>query len=73
MPVYMQSVGPDPKTARKVSNKVVDKMLGLSVPYGGQVRKRAGGGMYPIISSTGAQEAAVFPISFGIPLQILDV
>lgn len=73
MPVYAQSIGPTAQVARRVSNKFVDNVLGLSVPYGGQVRKRPGGGMYPLISSTGAQEAAVFPISLGIPLQILNV
>lgn len=69
MPVYIQSVGPTPKIARQISNRVKDKMLGLDFEWTGEVRKRAGGGVFNMVASTGATEAYVAASSFTVTMQ----
>jgi hypothetical protein len=69
IPVYTQVVAPDPAIARRVAAKLRDLMLGASFTHAGQVRKRPGGGMFPIVTSNGATEAYQMPASFGVPIQ----
>ncbi len=72
LPLYIQSVAPDAKTARKLSNKVVKTLLGISFPWSGSMRKRPGGGYYPIVGSDGATEAYQSPTSFGLVFQFVS-
>ena len=69
MPLYVQVIAPTPQTARQVYNRLMDKLLGSTFPYTGNIRKRAGGGMWPITGSTNAVECYVFPASFGLLIQ----
>lgn len=69
LPVYTQVVAPDPAIARRVGAKVRDVFLGASFPWTGSMRKRAGGAMFPIVSSSGATEAYIMPASFGVLIQ----
>lgn len=72
LPVYIQVVAPQPKIARKLaSDKILDSMLGFSTAGTGEVRKRPGGGMWPILSSNGATEAYLFPSSYAVTVQFL--
>ena len=69
LPIYTQAIAGDPRIARRVANKIRDVMLGEDFPWTGNIRKRAGGGMFPIVSSNAATEAYVFPASFGLTIQ----
>lgn len=69
LPIYVQAVAPTPAIARRVGNLVRSVILGSDVKFSGSVRKRAGGGMFPIVSSNGATEAYVMPASFGVLIQ----
>ena len=70
LPIYTQVIAPDPSVARKMSNKMNRVFLGETFPCAGSVRKRAGGNMFPIVTSTGANEAYQFPASFGLLIQL---
>lgn len=69
MPIYVQCIAPDPSTARKLQNKMVDVMLGVSFEWSGDMAKRPGGGMFPMTNSNSATEAYVTASSFGLPVQ----
>lgn len=69
MPIYVQCIAPDPSTARKLQNKMVDVMLGVSFDWSGDMAKRPGGGMFPMTNSNSATEAYVTASSFGLPVQ----
>lgn len=69
MPIYVQCIAPDPSTARKLQNKMVDVMLGVSFDWSGDMAKRPGGGMFPMTNSNRATEAYVTASSFGLPVQ----
>lgn len=74
LPVYVQAISPDPRTARVIAgSKVLSSLLGMKQDWTGQIRKRPGGGMWPIISSNQATEAYVFPVSFGVTVQLTEV
>lgn len=70
LPLYCQSLAPTPEIARRLSNKLVNVMLGMNFDWAGSVRKRSGYGMFPIDSSTGGTEAYEFPTFFQIAIQI---
>lgn len=72
LPIYVQSVAPDPKTVRKMGNLVNAGMIGASFDWAGSVRKRPGGAIFPITASNGATEAYQFACSFGLLVQIAD-
>lgn len=69
MPIYAQCIAPEAKTARQLQNKLVDVLLGEGFPWSGNVRKRPGGGMYPMTNSNSATEAYTSPSSFGLLVQ----
>lgn len=74
LPIYVQVVAADPRIARKIaSGPVLDTMLGLSLDWTGEVRKRPGGGMWPIVNSNGATEAYLAPSSWGVTVQLAEV
>jgi len=70
VPVYVQAVAPSAEIARKVANRVVSAVLGESFQWSGSVRKRLGGGLWPIVGSNGATEAYLAPASFSVPMQL---
>lgn len=73
LPVYIQVVAPVAKVARTLANRnVLDAMLGFSTEGTGEVRKRPGGGMWPILASNGATEAYLFPSSYAVTVQLLE-
>lgn len=67
--VRTQCVAADAKTARRLANKTVNVLLGMSFPWTGNIRKRLGGGMWGITASNSATEAYVFPASFNVTVQ----
>lgn len=69
MPVYIRSVAPTASIARRMANRVRDLLLGEAFTWTGSIRKRPGGGMFPITASNGATEAFISPASFGVPIQ----
>lgn len=69
MPLYIQVVAPEAGIARRLGNKVRDVLLGEGFPWTGSIRKRPGGGMFPLVASTGATEAYIMPASFGVLIQ----
>lgn len=69
IPIYVQTVASTPKVARRLANKVVRVLLGTSYEWSGSIRKRPGGGMWPIVTSDGATEAYQFPASFTVLAQ----
>lgn len=69
LPMYFQCIAPTPKIARTLQNKLLDEMLGEGFSWAGQVRKRAGGGMFTMTNSNAATEAYTMPSSFGLLVQ----
>ena len=70
IPIYMQTIAPTPRIARKMANKIVEFMLGADFEWSGQVRKRAGGSMFPLVGSNGATQAYMYPLSFKLLMQM---
>lgn len=70
MPVYIQVVGPVAPNTRKIANRLKRIALGWRTEYSSELRKRALGRIFPLTNSDGATEAYVYPVSFGIPLQL---
>lgn len=73
LPIYTQAVAPTPRIARRISNRVRLALIGAPFDWAGQVRKRPGGGMFPLVTSNGATEAYQFPASFGVLIQFADL
>lgn len=69
LPIYTQAVAPTPKIARQIATRVVGKLLGATFDYAGNIRKRPGGGMFPIVATNNSTEAYMFPSSFGLSIQ----
>lgn len=69
LPIYTQVIAPDAGIARRLGNKLRDVLLGEDFPWTGSIRKRPGGGMFPLVASTGATEAYIMPASFGVLIQ----
>lgn len=72
LPFYAQAIASDAATARKIGNKLVQVFLGQSHDFGGQVRKRFGGSIFPIANADGTIVAYIFPISLGVKIQLFD-
>lgn len=72
LPIYFQTVASEAEVCRKISNRLVHKMLGYQAPYGGETRKRMGGKMLPIGNSDGTVMAYISPASFGVKIQLFD-
>lgn len=73
MPVYVQCISDTANNARRLSNRVTQKLLGFQTRFASQVYKRPGGGMFPVQSSIGATEAFIQPSSFAITVQLATV
>ena len=70
MPLYFRVVAPTPEVARALKNKLTRVFLGKTFAWSGQIRKRPGGGMWPVINSNNATEAYICPASFGVLVQM---
>ena len=74
LPIYVQVVAATPGTARKIaSSNVLNELLGFSLPWTEEVRKRSGGGMWPIVNSNGATEAYLYPLSWAVTVQLHEI
>ncbi|MCK9603250.1 MAG: hypothetical protein M0R66_02700 [Candidatus Omnitrophica bacterium] len=79
LPVYLKIVVAGDESAtgiplgKQLYSQCIQRFLGASFDWAGQIRKRAGGAQIPIKKSTGAVEALVIPVSFGIVIQLTDV
>lgn len=72
LPIYLQAVASKAEISRKISNRIVRTLLGFPERYGGQVRKRMGGSMFPIGNMDGTVSAYISPSSFGVKIQLFD-
>ena len=71
LPIYVQVCAADATVARKIaSGTVLSALLGLTFSWTGQLRKRPGGGMWPLVNSNGATEAYLFPSSWAVRVQL---
>lgn len=74
LPIYVQVCAADSTVARRIASGVVlNTLLGMTGPWTGELRKRPGGGMFPVTNSNGATEAYLFPSSWACRVQIADV
>lgn len=74
LPIYIQVCAADPSIAREIASRnVLDAMLGIKFPWTGELRKRPGGGMWPLVNSNGATEAYLVPSSWALRVQLNDV
>lgn len=72
LPFYVQAIAGDAATARRIGNKLVRVFLGDTHGFGGQVRKRFGGSIFPVANADGTVVAYIFPISLGVKIQLFD-
>lgn len=71
LPIYVQVVAAETTKARKIASGVVlDALLGFSLDWAGEVRKKSGGNMWPLVNSNGATEAYLYPSSWAITVQL---
>lgn len=73
MPISFFAMSPTPEVTRKLSNRIFQKMLGFSTDYAGELKKRAGGQIMPLVASNGAMEGYSVLIMFDISIQLADV
>lgn len=59
--------------AEDIQSLIIDKMLGFTATNAGQMNKSPGGGMFTLISDSGAIEAYTSMASFRINLTAIDV
>lgn len=73
LPVYIQVVASTQDDARKIAyDNVLSALMGEKFKWTGQIRKRPGGALWPLIASNGATEAYLAPVSFGVTVQMAD-
>lgn len=72
--IQVQAVAADPTIARKIMfESVYDAMVGLSLPWTGEVNPDRMGGVFPIVTSNGATEAYQYASGFRVTLQMIDI
>lgn len=72
--MQVQVVASNPTIARKIMfEDVYDAMVGLSLPWTGEVYPDRIGGVFPIVTSNGATEAYQYASGFVVTLQMIDV
>lgn len=72
--MQVQVVAADPTIARKIMyENVYDAMVGLSLPWTGEVYPDRIGGVFPIVTSNGSTEAYQYASGFVVTLQMIDV
>lgn len=72
LPIYLQAIASDASISRKIGNRLIRVLLGYSEQYGGEVKKRMGGSMFPIGNMDGTIAAYITPSSFGVKIQLFD-
>jgi len=72
LPIRLYCVAPFAKTARQLSNKGYDAMIGASFDWAGQLRVRSFGITFPLRNED-AVEAYVAVLSFGLVVQLATV
>lgn len=74
LPIYIQACSADASTTRRIASRsILNAMLGLKLDGTGEVRKRPGGAMFPMVNSNAATEAYVFPSSWAVTIQINSI
>lgn len=63
----------DAPLAEQLQIKVIDKFLGYNVPYGGEMVKRPGGGMYTFADASNRPIADIAFVSFNATVQVLEI
>lgn len=72
--MQVQVVAADPTIARKIMyDNVYGAMVGLSLPWTGEVYPDRIGGVFPVVTSNGATEAYQYASGFRVTLQMIDV
>jgi len=66
LPLYLRIVAPTPEIARLGSNRAIEKFLGAKFDWAGNIRKRAGGIIFPLKQADGSTQAYIAPVSFGL-------
>lgn len=73
LPIYTEVCASNARQARQIASGVVlETLLGLEFDWTGEIRKKPGGGMFPLTNSNGATEAYLFPGSWAITVQLND-
>lgn len=70
LPIYVQVVAGSPSSCRAGANRIIEAFLGEDFPWSGSVRKRPGGALFPIEGTNAGTEAFIFPLSFGLLVQL---
>lgn len=70
LPLYIGCASPQVALSRRLQNQGVDKFLGASFDWAGQIRKRAGGRFYTLTKSDGTGPIYLAPLSFGLVVQL---
>lgn len=73
LPIYLRIVTPTPKIGRQLRSMGIDKFLGASFEWAGQIRKRVSGGVFPLTNSSGAVECYITTASFAIGVQLQTI
>lgn len=74
LPIYTQVCSANARQARQIASGVIlETLLGLEFEWTGEIRKKPGGGMFPLTNSNGATEAYLFPGSWSIVVQLNDL
>jgi hypothetical protein len=72
-PINVFCVASTSDIAEGLQIKVIDKLLGFSPQYAGQLVKRGGGGTFIVTNSAGAVAAYVSMVSFTCTIQLLEI
>ena len=71
LPISVQVVGHDIDTVEEIAlDGVLDSMLGFTTQWSSQMEQRAGGSVVPMTQSTASTEAYMFPLGFGLTIQM---
>lgn len=73
LPVRYQVIAPTPEIGRQLRSFALQRFLGLSFDWAGQIRKRVSGGSLTMKNSDGAVECYIYPASFGIVVQLAEI
>lgn len=70
LPIRCRVVADKPKTARRISNKLIRKMLGFSTDWSGGVTKSRAAGLFPLTTTNPATEAYQMAVGFNLTVQL---
>lgn len=72
LPIYTQAIASNATISRRMGSQMNNVILGVGFDWAGDVRKRSGGAMFPIVASDGSAEGYQSPASFGLLIQFDD-